>query len=44
MINLSFLFDQLEKMNQFENHSNEERYYKKKDFTEESLEIAYKNI
>ena len=37
-------FDQLEKMNNFKINSNEERYYKKKDFTEESLEIAYKNL
>ena len=31
-------------MNNFENNSNEARYYKKKDFTEDSLEIAYKNL
>lgn len=37
-------FNQLEKMNQLEINQNEKRYYKKKDFTEESLEIAYKNI
>ena len=30
-------------MNNFEINSNEERYYKK-DFTEDSLEIAYKNL
>ena len=37
-------FDQLEQMSQLGIDSKEERYYRKKDFTKESLETAYKNM
>jgi len=37
-------FSRLERMNQLEIDSNDVRYYRKKDFTEESLAKAFKNI